>query len=113
MLMAQYFVLLIVAIVLIKSILNLSKRKITIATFVFIVILLDALLVVVFMPNVVNSLSNFFGIERAKDFMIYGAIAILFYFLFRVYMKIELIDREISNLVKKISLKQLEKEWKF
>lgn len=107
MLLVQYIVLFIVIAVLIKSFSNLRKRKISLGTFILIFLLLDILAVIVFIPYTVNMVSNLIGIERGKDLMIYGAIAILFYLLFKNYIQIEILDRQISDLVKKISLNQL------
>ena len=107
MLLIQYVVILLVLLVLFKSFINLGKRKISILTFIFILLLLEILMIFVFVPGIVVAISELLNIERGKDFMIYSAIAILFYLIFRTYIKIELLDRDLSKLIKKISLNQL------
>lgn len=107
MLAIQYFIIILAVLVLARSILSLRRKKLALGSFFIILVLLIALVIIVFIPSIVVALSDFFGIERAKDFMIYAAILIIFFLIFRAYKKIESVERDITALVKKLSLSQL------
>jgi small membrane protein len=107
MLLIQYIIIAFAILIFVILFLRLKNRKISMSNFLWILILLIILAIFVLFPQVVFFLSTLFGIERAKDFMIYGAIAVLFILLFKAYLKIEMVERNLSKLVKEISLSQL------
>ena len=62
-------------------------------------------LVVIFIKYI-DSLVAFLGFSAAGiDVLLYLAIAVLFYLLFRIRIKMEKIEKDITVLVRKISLK--------
>jgi small membrane protein len=61
--------------------------------------------VAVFFPGFLTYLANFFNIGRGSDLAIYGAIAVLFYLVFRLSVVIENQSNEISQLTREIALK--------
>lgn len=54
----------------------------------------------------------FFGVERAADLGVYVAIAVLFYFVYRVFVRLEKIDHEITSMIRKDALKNSHEEKK-
>ena len=60
-------------------------------------------------PNVTNLIAGFLGVGRGADAVFYIAIVALFYTIFRLHGKIENLEHQLSELVKKIALKDLDK----
>lgn len=60
--------------------------------------------VVFWQPEVTNRLADYFGIGRGADLIVYVAIVVLAYICFRIFVRIDRMDRQITKLVKKIAL---------
>lgn len=76
---------------------------------VFILFWLSVLLAIIF-PEETNKIAKFFNITRGADFFIYISIIVIFYTLFRVYEKLEQIEKNITKIVREIAL--IKKIWK-
>lgn len=68
----------------------------------------SAILSVLF-PSVTTQIARQIGIGRGVDAAVYGSIVLLFYLVFRLYVFIQDIRRDISDLVTKIALRDDEK----
>ena len=64
------------------------------------------LAVVVFWPNSTQILAEYIGIGRGVDLVIYISIACLFYLVFKMNIKIEGLKRDLTDVVRKESLKK-------
>ena len=73
------------------------------------ILLWGAAIVLVWNPNVTNFFADLLGVGRGADAIFYIAIVILFYAVFRLSGRLENIEHDLSELVKKIALKDLEK----
>ena len=62
-----------------------------------------ALLVVAIKPGVADWLANLFGTGRGADLLIYGAIIFIFILIFKLILKLNQMDRQISKLVSYIA----------
>lgn len=64
-----------------------------------------------FLPNKADLLAHLLGVKRGTDALFSIAIAVIFYFLYRIYSGLEHLERKINLLVQKSSLKlsQVEK----
>lgn len=60
-------------------------------------------LLVVFQPNIADRTATFFGIRQGADAMFFFAIILLFYLIFRLYIKLEKIDASINLLAENTS----------
>jgi small membrane protein len=65
--------------------------------------------IVVIVPDMATRVANLFGIGRGADVVIYSSIAILFYMVFRVYIKIEDTQKQITDLARAIALEKYKK----
>lgn len=65
-----------------------------------------AAIVAVLWPNSTTVLANRFGIGRGTDFVLYVSVAVIFYLIFKLHIKIESISRDITKLVRKESLEE-------
>ena len=75
------------------------------ATFFWIVLVL-VITLVVFWPNSTQILAEYVGIGRGVDLVIYISIACLFYLVCKMNIKIEGLKRDLTNVVRKESLKE-------
>ncbi|MBU0981388.1 DUF2304 family protein [Patescibacteria group bacterium] len=69
-----------------------------------------AVLVVLFLPHMTDLIAERLGIGRGVDVFIYSSIVVLFYLVYRVYVKIESIEQEITKVVREESLHDLKKK---
>ncbi len=61
--------------------------------------------VVVLLPNSTATLAKLVGIGRGADLVVYVALAGIFFIIFRLMIKIELLNKDITKLTRKIALK--------
>ena len=66
--------------------------------------------IVVLLPQTADMLARLVGVGRGADMVMYLALVLLFYLLFRLYAKLEGMEREISVLVRKIALASSKEE---
>lgn len=60
--------------------------------------------VVVFLPQTTQMLADVLGVGRGVDVVIYIALVALFFLVFKLFVKLESVEQEISQLVRKIAL---------
>jgi len=60
--------------------------------------------IIVWIPNATNTAAQFLGVGRGADLVFYASILILFYILFRIYLRLEKMERDITKVVRKNSL---------
>ncbi len=68
-----------------------------------------AAIVAVWNPWITNRIASMLGVGRGADAVLYVSVVMLFYMIFRLYGKCENLEHQLSELVKKIALKDLEK----
>ncbi|MBN2052429.1 DUF2304 family protein [Candidatus Woesearchaeota archaeon] len=86
---------------------NLSKNEL-----MFWVAVWVAIIILPFIPNVMTYISSIFGIGRGIDLVIYISIVVIFYLIFRLYVKIEAVEKQITLVVRKLTLKEENKKKK-
>jgi hypothetical protein len=62
-------------------------------------------IVVAVMPQTTSWLASFVGVGRGADLVIYCSIIALFYAMFRLFVRIERMERHITGLVRQIGLR--------
>ncbi len=67
-------------------------------------------LLIVFRPSLSDQVALIFGIKRGTDVMFFSAILLLFYLIFRLYVKLDTLDRDITNLAENTSKSLHKKE---
>lgn len=73
--------------------------------FLFWLLLFGTAAVVVIFPSETTRLANILGIGRGVDLIVYASIVTLFYLIFRLYVALEDVRHEITELVRKLALK--------
>ena len=62
-------------------------------------------LVVFWLPQTTSYLAGLFGIGRGVDLALYLAVLTLFYLIFRLYLKLDKQQKDLTKIVRHISLK--------
>ncbi|MBU1148465.1 DUF2304 family protein [Patescibacteria group bacterium] len=93
-----------------RVVLRFRDKQITIGELIVWSIFWIAVVVVIILPNTTNWLANALGVGRGVDAVIYLAVIVVFYANFRLGVKIEHIQREITQIVRKQALKDLNQE---
>jgi len=83
---------------------KISKGEFTLWTFVWI-----SAVIVAFIPQVIITLSDFFGLGRGLDLAILTSIILLLYLIFKAFVKIEELEQELTDLTTKLTI-QLHQE---
>lgn len=92
----------------------LSYRKSVIRTygFLFWALIWLSTIVVSLHPDVLQLIANAFEIQRSIDALIYLSIVVLFYLIFKLYLRFDDLERESTKIVRMIALAEAEKETK-
>jgi hypothetical protein len=69
-----------------------------------------AVMIVSVFPDTISSISTYVGIGRGVDFATYISIILLFYLIYRVYIKIDLLDQKVVTLMREYSISQVKKK---
>ena len=87
-----------------RAYLRFKDNALTKTEFLFWIVVWLAVITVSFIPNLTTRVSNLFGIGRGMDLITYMSIIILFYLIFRVYVKTESLEKNITKLIREIAL---------
>lgn len=87
-----------------RAFLRLRDRQIGVAAFLFWNCIWAAVLVVTFIPQITTAIAGFFGIGRGVDIVVYLSIILLLYLIFRLYVKLDYTDQELTRLVRLITI---------
>ncbi|GLI12810.1 hypothetical protein MARBORIA2_19000 [Methanobrevibacter arboriphilus] len=82
------------------------KKKTSITTFILWVVLWVLLAIFAIMPESSTYIANLIGIGRGLDLIIIFGIIGSYYLIFRIYLKLEKIDQDITKLVRIISIEK-------
>lgn len=105
----QFLLIIFALFVINKVILNFRKRKISLGGLLFWLALWTAISVVDLMPGTTLFLARILGVSRGTDVAVYLAIALLFYLTFKIFIKLEKIESDITVIVKEIALRDKNK----
>lgn len=79
-------------------------NTLTISEFITWLFIWAALLIGFWLPETASYLAAIFGIGRGVDLAIYSAIIIIFYLIFRLYLKHDRQQKEITKLTRYLAL---------
>ena len=102
--MIKLFLILLIALILAHVVWQHRRRSIRASAAVLWGLLWIAAGVLVLWPDVSSRLAQSVGIGRGVDLVVYIAILALFYILFRVMVRLEHIERSITDIVRKDAL---------
>lgn len=88
-----------------RAYLRFKERKLSSFAFLFWLAVWFAGVIAVFFPDLSTQAARLMGIGRGVDVILYASIAAIFYMIFRLYIKIEDTQRQITEVARKIALK--------
>jgi len=89
-----------------RVLLRFRDRKISRWEFVFWSLLWLAVLIILFIPKITEPIARLLQIGRGIDVIVYLSIVLLFYLVFRIYVRLEGIEQDITKVVREVSLKK-------
>lgn len=93
-----------------RAVLRFKDKKISALSFGLWCAVWIAAIVVVIVPSTSFFFANLLGIQRGADFVVYVSIVVLFYLLFRLYVKIDGTEQNVTKLVKELAIKKAKKK---
>src|SRR3989304_7237223 len=87
-----------------RVILRLKEKLLSTQTAFFWILIWLAALVGILLPKTTTKIASFFGVGRGVDVIVYISLALLFYLVFRIYVMIEDLRHEITNLIRELAL---------
>lgn len=95
-----------------RAVLRFKDNRLTKNEFIFWALVWFVVIIVSLIPNVLGLFSNVLGIQRGMDLIIAVSIIVLFYLIFRLYVQLEGVKREITAVVRKVALEDKSKRKK-
>ena len=89
-----------------RVLLRFRDRKISRWEFAFWSMIWAAVIVVLFIPRITEPIARLLQIGRGIDVVVYLSIVLLFYLIFRIYVKMEETEQQITKIVREVSLKK-------
>jgi hypothetical protein len=89
-----------------RVLLRFKEKTISFGSFLLWTTIWGAVVLVVFNPGIADQTAALFGLQRGTDTMFFFAAVLLFYLLFRLYVKLDILDKDITRLATNTS-KQL------
>ena len=93
-----------------RAILQFRGKKISLKEFFFWSLVWIAAIIFFLVPGFFSIFSEFFGIKRPVDLIIYVSIIVLFYLIFRMYVKIESMEQDITKVVRNSAINSKRKK---
>jgi len=86
-----------------RAILRLKEGAISRLEFIFWGLVWSFMILIALMPDYLNSLAQITGIGRAIDVLVYLGIAGLFYLIFRVYVQVDEIKQNVTEMTREMA----------
>ena len=106
MTLVQILFIVLAVIFLFKTIVNFKNNKVRQKTFLFWTVLWIAVIVLAVIPQTTNFFSKILGIGRGVDVAVYFSIILLFFLVYKIGIRLEKIEHEITELVRRETLKK-------
>jgi hypothetical protein len=66
--------------------------------------------VVILLPQTTTVVANFFGVGRGADFVLYGAVILLFVLVFKLFVAMDSLERKLTDVVRRDALRDFEEK---
>lgn len=84
-------------------------RKVSLYWFVVWAILWLVVILVALLPQATDPIAQKLGVERGADLLVYIAIVVLAYGLYKVLVRLEKVQKEITDVVRQVAITKAEK----
>ncbi len=61
-------------------------------------------------PKIASYMADVVGVGRGSDLIIYLSILLVFYLLFKIFVRLEKFDRQLTKVVREVAIKEVKKE---
>ena len=92
-----------------KAIGKLRKREVHIQTLMAWILFWVLAIALVWQPNLTDYLAHFLQVTRGADAVFYLSLIAIFYLLFRIFIRLERMDQDVTTLVREMALLEDEK----
>lgn len=103
----QVLLILLILFALSRVYLRWKENVLTLNSTLFWVLIWTSALIGVSLPQTTTKIAEFFGVGRGVDIIVYISLALLFYLVFRIYVMIEDLKNEITDIVRKVAIKNV------
>jgi small membrane protein len=93
-----------------RAFFRMRDKSISIGEFSLWSLIWIAVLIVSLFPSLTSILSKWVGIGRGMDLALYASVILLFYLMFRLYVKIDSQNQEVTKLVREIAIRDAKKK---
>jgi len=93
-----------------RVVIRYTKKDIKQAEFVSWLVFWVLAIVAVWVPDFLTHLANLVGIGRGADLVLYVSVVIVFYFIFRIILRLEKIERNITKLTRQKAISEAVKK---
>lgn len=110
MMYLQILVTIFIVFILLKLFLQKQKNKISLLSFLIWFLLWLAILLVFWLPDTTSYLAAWLGIGRGADLVVYLSIVAIFYMIFKIFVRLNKIENEITRVVRADAIKNVKEE---
>ena len=108
--MIQVIIIIFIVFALSRVLLRYRDGAITVKELLFWLVFWIAASVAVLLPQTTSFLANLVGVGRGVDLAIYVALVIIFYMMFRIFVRLEKIEQDITKVVREVGLKKIKEK---
>ena len=87
-----------------------KHQKVSVYWYMMWILLWVTVIAVAFAPQTTDVIAAYVGVEKGADLLTYAAIVVLFYAVYRMLVRQEMFNRELTELVRKIAKMEAEKK---
>ena len=110
MILIQIILILVIVLIVFRLLYQLKNKAIGLSQFFIWLLIWLSAMVVIWYPNITTYLAGILGIGRGVDLVIYVSTVVIFYLMFRLLLRIEKIERDITKIVREEAIDRHEKE---
>lgn len=100
----KFIIIIFVVVVLWRTFWRFKKNDITIQELILWSILWLVVAGATLVPRETDTIAQFVGVERGADLLVYLSILVLFFAVFKIIVKLEKIDRDITKIVRGVAV---------
>jgi small membrane protein len=106
----QIILIVIIAIIVWRLAVKLKTKEITVKQFSGWLLIWLAAVVIVAWPDVTALIANSVGVGRGSDLVIYLSVIFLFYSIFRLLLRIEKLEKNLTKVVRQEAIKDYDRK---
>ena len=106
----QFILIAVIILIVLRLIYKLKIKDINLSQFFWWLIVWLIAILIIWYPQITTYLAARVGIGRGVDLVIYVSIIVIFYLMFRLLLKVEKIEKQITEIIRFDSLKNIIKD---